>query len=101
MAKVTNKTDRGIPLRGWRVLPNGSKVVDRSGRIHKSVPDEVAYCPQAKALADQGVLELEGYAVAPPKPTVKKAEKLDLKDTPGKKTSKKKRSEKKAPAVEK
>jgi hypothetical protein len=64
MAKVTNLTDRGVKLRKWRVLPNSSKVVDQEGHIHDSLPDEVAYCRQAKALADEGVLKLAGYTPA-------------------------------------
>ena len=42
MAKVTNRTDRGINIRGWRVLPNSSKVVDHGGHIHEVMPDHDA-----------------------------------------------------------
>lgn len=72
MAKVTNLTDRVQPLLRWKVLPKGSRLVDPKGDIRDSMPDNLAYSDIAKSLADQGVLELEGYtpksAAPPPAP---------------------------------
>lgn len=102
MAKVTNNTSRGVSFRGWRVLPNSGKIVDRMGHVRDTMPDHDAYCPLAKRLADDGILTLEGYTprskikkvaiVAPtkdPDPEANKAADTVEEKTPKKKPGKK------------
>ena len=62
MAKVTNLTNKTIPLLRWKVLPASSNVVDPKGHVYTSMPDDVAYSSVGKRLALQGALELEGYS---------------------------------------
>jgi len=67
MAKVTNLTDRGVLLLRWRILPkNQGGVMDPSGNRVESVPADVAYSPQAKRLANKGILKIEGYGIKSP-----------------------------------
>ena len=61
MPVVKNLTNRGVSLLRWRILPNGTKAIDPSGNLANSLPAEVAYSDQAKRLADQDILEIEGY----------------------------------------
>jgi len=74
MAQVTNLTDRTVSFLRWRVLPRSSKLLNPKGEVCASMPDALAYSAVAKQLADQGLLELEGYnrPVPPlaPSPTV-------------------------------
>ena len=71
MPKVTNKTKRGIPLGGYRVLPDSSNVLDPTGVMVKGLPFAVAMSNGARRLADIGDLVIEGYigkiAKQPPK----------------------------------
>lgn len=68
MPKVKNLTKKTIPVQRWKFLPDG-RVMDPRGNLKGAVPDDVAYSAAAKRLADQGVLDIEGYR--PKKPDVK------------------------------
>jgi len=61
MVKVTNLTDRVAGFLHWRVMPKSSVLRDPRGAKRELMPAEIAYSSVAKHLADQGVLELEGY----------------------------------------
>lgn len=66
MVKVMNLTARGVPFLGWRVLPNGSDLTDPNGQKQTSMPADVAYSAQAKRLADQGLIAIDGYIKVTP-----------------------------------
>lgn len=61
MAKVRNLTGRSVPLLRWRILPNSDQALNPAGEVVDYVPDVVSYSPQAKRLADQGILWIQGY----------------------------------------
>jgi len=68
MPKVKNLTDKTVPIQHWKLLPDG-RALDPRGNVKAVLPDDVAYSAAAKRLADQGVLDIEGYVVkktAPP-----------------------------------
>lgn len=64
MAKLSNLTGQTVELLGWRILPFSGRYLDRLYRSHRDIPDDIAYSDQAKHLADQGILEIEGYTSA-------------------------------------
>lgn len=64
MPKVFNPREEGVNILRWRLLPKSRIFIDPSGRLVEDVPSYVAYSPQAKALADQGLLRIEGYTPA-------------------------------------
>ena len=68
MARVTNLRSEGITLLRWRVLPKSFVWIDPQGRQLTDVPPYVAYSVQAKALADRGFLNIEGYTPSTDKP---------------------------------
>lgn len=68
MPKVKNLTKETVHVQRWKFLPDG-RVMDPRGNLKGAVPDDVAYSAAAKRLADQGVLDIEGYR--PKKPTPK------------------------------
>jgi hypothetical protein len=86
MAKVTNLTERTAHLHHWRVLPKsaGSKLLDRQDHFRPEMPAEVAYSPEAKLLADNGHLAIEGYVPAP-KVETKAPEPAPVQETPSRK----------------
>ena len=61
MPMITNKTDRPILLLRWKFFPGKGKALDPFGVKHRDVPDTLAYSDRAKALADQGIIAIEGY----------------------------------------
>jgi hypothetical protein len=63
MAKVINPSEEGISILRWRLLPKSHIFVDPKGRLVEDAPPYIAYSPQAKALADQGIISIEGYTV--------------------------------------
>lgn len=66
MPKVKNLSDKTVLVQHWKFLPDG-RVMDPRGNLKGVVPDGVTYSAAAKRLADQGVLDIEGYR---PKPVV-------------------------------
>lgn len=63
MPKVRNDSGRVIPLLRWKILPD-SRVISPLGEIKTEFPADMAYSPQAKRLADQKLITIEGYMVA-------------------------------------
>lgn len=61
MPKVVNLSEEGITILRWRLLPRSRIFVDPQQRLVEDVPAYVAYSDQAKALANQGVIRIEGY----------------------------------------
>lgn len=61
MAKVTNVSSKTVSVLRWKLLPDG-RVISPMGELTSDVPDKVAYSQQAKHLADQGILSIEGYS---------------------------------------
>jgi hypothetical protein len=61
MPKVENTTDKTISVLRWKVLPDG-RIISPMGAIVSEMPNEVAYSPQVKHLADQGYLVVPGYS---------------------------------------
>lgn len=73
MAKVTNLTPRHLEVLRWTILPMGSRLINPARQMVDTMPDELAYSDNLKRLADEGVLEIEGYVPeakrpAPPAP---------------------------------
>lgn len=62
MPKVRNDAGRALTLRRWTILPN-SRVVSPLGYIKDELPADIAYGPQAKRLADQKLIAIQGYVV--------------------------------------
>jgi hypothetical protein len=62
MPKVRNDTSRAVPLCRWRILPD-NRVINPLGEIKDELPADIAYGPQAKRLADQKIIAIEGYVV--------------------------------------
>ena len=65
MAKVKyiEKGGAGVSVQRWRFLPDGSALTPKGQKADR-IPDDVAYSPAAKRLADQGILAIEGYTPA-------------------------------------
>lgn len=61
MPEVINKSGRTVALLGWKVLPD-SRVVSPRGELKEGLPSDIAYSDQAKHLADQGLITIQGYA---------------------------------------
>jgi len=87
MPKVKNLSGTTVLIQHWKLLPDG-RLLDPRGVVKGAVPDDVAYSAAAKRLADQGVLDIEGYkpkkAAAPepkaaPAPAPKSEEKKKYK----------------------
>lgn len=68
MPKVKNLSGTTVRIQHWQLLPDG-KILDPRGVVKGAVPDDVAFSAAAKRLADQGVLDIEGYRskAVPPK----------------------------------
>lgn len=60
MPQVENTTNRTISVLRWKILPDG-RIISPMGAIVAEMPNEVAYSPQVKHLADQGHLVVQGY----------------------------------------
>lgn len=63
VTKVINKAGRTVSILRWKVLPDG-RVINPLGEVKDDLPTEVAYSPQAKHLADQGLVSIRGYMSA-------------------------------------
>jgi hypothetical protein len=92
--KYIEKGGSGASIMRWRFLPDG-RVLDPHGQVKAQVPDDVAYSPAAKRMADRGILDIEGYVVpkkkeAAPSPVVTsvKEEEPKTAEKPKKKTGK-------------
>jgi hypothetical protein len=93
--KYIEKGGPGASVMRWRFLPDG-RVLDPHGRVKAQVPDDVAYSPAAKRMADKGILDIEGYVVpkkkkatpSPPVMTSAKEEELKTTDKSKKKPGK-------------
>lgn len=93
--KYIEKGGSGASIMRWRFLPDG-RVLDPHGQVKAQVPDDVAYSPAAKRMADRGILDIEGYVVpkkkkkeAAPSPVVTSAkEEPKTAEKPKKKTGK-------------
>ena len=64
MAQITNNSGRPVNLLRWTILPDGS-YRDVRGNVQEVLPDNVMYSSQARQLADQGVITVEGYIPQP------------------------------------
>lgn len=62
MPRVRNDTGRAIPLLRWTIAPDGW-VLDPHGVVKDGLPDDIAYSPQAKRLADKKFIAIHGYVV--------------------------------------
>lgn len=88
MAKVTNLTPRHLEVLRWTILPMCSRMINPARQMVDTMPDELAYSDNLKRMADEGLLEIEGYVpeskrapVRPPepvKPTMKKPRAKDV-----------------------
>jgi hypothetical protein len=65
MDKIFNCTDQGVELLGWRFLPNSPYAINPQGKKTDHIPDAIAFSPQAKRLAAQGLLRIRGDSVPP------------------------------------
>jgi len=77
MAKMKNLTDTTVSVQRWKFLPDG-RCLDPRGNVKNVVPDDVAYGAAAKRLADQGVLDIEGYR---PKKVIDSGPPVSVKET--------------------
>jgi hypothetical protein len=69
MARIANLTQMTIKLLNWRILGGSNKALNPQGKLVDWIPEEIAFSPQAKRLADQGFLRIEGYTPKKPKPS--------------------------------
>jgi hypothetical protein len=74
--KVINVVGRTVELLRWKLLPD-NRVISPRGVLADELPHDVAYSHQAKHLADQGLITIQGYTLvqapeveAPPEPVV-------------------------------
>ena len=74
MAKVTNVSSKTVSVLRWKFLPDG-RIISPMGEFTSDIPDKIAYSPQAKHLADQGILFINGYSRA-----VKAAEPVEVEE---------------------
>jgi hypothetical protein len=60
MSKVRNESGRTVTILRWKVLPDG-RVISPMGVVASDLPDDVVYSSQARHLADQNLITIEGY----------------------------------------
>jgi len=74
MAKVKNLTNRHLEVLRWKILPLSGTMLSSSHHLVDDMPNELAYSDTMKRLADEGLVEIEGYtppANMPPPPAPK------------------------------
>lgn len=62
MPKVRNDSRKAITLCRWKILPD-NRLLNPLGEIKDELPANIAYGPQAKRLADEKLIAIEGYVV--------------------------------------
>jgi hypothetical protein len=60
--KVINVAGRTVELLRWKLLPD-NRVISPRGVVADELPDSVVHSHQAKHLADQGLITIQGYSL--------------------------------------
>ena len=61
---IKNISGKPLPILRWTLLPDGRAVARFTGKI-QDLPVSAVQSPQARRLADEGLVEIEGYTPAP------------------------------------
>lgn len=63
---VKNLSGKPLSLLRWTLLPDGKVVAKFTGKVLEQLPAAAAQSPQARRLADERLIEIEGYTPPPP-----------------------------------
>lgn len=61
MPTIKNCTNEAVQLLGWTLFPNSSKAVNNAGEVVEELSADIAYSEQAKYLANQALVMIDGY----------------------------------------